>query len=108
VSDQQTLDDYGRDILRTSTDTGLHAAAVGDPDLYAEALDAIRYRAATGYVFDADQIRSDLAGASGNAVGSAFRKLAAEGLICVVSMGISTAPSRHGALIRRWSGVMAP
>jgi hypothetical protein len=104
-AEQLDLDAYRTQLGRTVTSTGLRSAAIGDPDLYEMALSVIRVRARTGYVFDADDVRSDLAGASGNAVGSAFRKLASEGVIFVVSLGTSTAPSRHGALIRRWAGV---
>jgi hypothetical protein len=105
TAEQITLDDYRTQLGRAAASTGLRNAAIGDPDLFSEACDAIAQRARLGYTFSADEIRSDLGGVSGSAVGSAFRSMAAQGVIFCVGLETSKSASRHAGLVRRWAGV---
>jgi hypothetical protein len=97
---------YRQQVVDAAKSAGTKSARRGDPDLYAEALEAIALRASSGEVFDADDIRGDLAGASGPAVGSAFREAAARGLIHPYGVTTSRSVASHGRLLRSWRGAL--
>lgn len=99
---QRTIEDYADELRSRRTETGLASAQRGDPDLFAEIIDAIRRVARARATFTADDVRART-GSGGAAMGAAFQHLARAGEIRPVGYATSTAASRHGAVVRLWA-----
>lgn len=65
---------------------------------------AIERMAATGEVFSANSIRSEIEGVRGPLVGARFSFFRRRGLIVPVSYTPSTDPGTHAHAIRTWQG----
>ena len=70
---------------------------------------AIEYLAASGVPFTADALRDDRFGldVQPNEVGPAFARARRAGIVRHVGYRTSTAPSRHGGVLRVWVGVIS-
>lgn len=105
---ERQVAEYADRLTQTAREHGEASARRSDPGLHDALLLAIRRRVMRGDPFGANEIRSDVPGASGNAIGAAFSGAAKAGLIRRVGYGRSTAPSRHGGVQSIWSSAGGP
>ena len=104
MNGQANLDTYRRELSSAATKAGMDRSRTADPDGHAEALGIIRDLARDGVTFDADDVRRRQRFGTPTVLGAAFREAARRRWIEAVEIGTSRAPSRHGALQRRWRG----
>jgi hypothetical protein len=99
-AEQLALEDYARKLGERGRDTGMAAAKAAEDPEWVALVEAYLWSLLPGDVTDADEIRT-LFGPS-LAVGSILSHAQKAGWIRCVGFAVSTAPSRHGGLIRRW------
>ena len=101
---QADLDAYRQELSSAAAEAGMQRSRTADADGHAEALSIIRGLARDGVTFDADDVRIRQLIGTPSVLGAAFREAARRRWIEAVEIGTSRAPSRHGALQRRWIG----
>jgi hypothetical protein len=96
---QASLDEYRAGVLQRARDTGIEAAERADAEWADAALDWLE-QLPPGAIVSGDDLRRELGTSA--AAGAVFLRAAKLGLIAKFDITTSTAPTRHGALTRRW------